>query len=35
MNDREEIGINDFIILNKNFFNKMEGKQDNHKPMKT
>lgn len=31
MNDREEIGINDFIILNKNFFNKMEGKQDNHK----
>ena len=31
MNDREEIGINDFIILNKNFLKKIEGKQDYHK----
>ena len=31
MDDREEIGINDFIILNKNFPNKIKGKQDYHK----
>ena len=32
IDDRQEIGVNDFIILNKNFLNNIKGKQDFHKP---
>ena len=32
MDDREEIGINFFIIINKDFVSKIKGKQDYHEP---